>query len=128
MNAIEAPRPPMCTELCSPCRAGPGITPDSTSAIGGIEGRSKVIAAAVQRSGLHWHRSGNISMIQRTSILARRSGRPSLWAQIPLEPAVPIAFTRPIYPYPLQAKYKGRGSPNDAVNFVPVSSDATSKP
>jgi Tannase and feruloyl esterase len=29
-------------------------------------------------------------------------------------------FTRPIYPYPLLAKYKGSGDPSDAASFVPV--------
>jgi feruloyl esterase len=29
------------------------------------------------------------------------------------------AFTRPLFPYPLQAKYKGAGDPNDAANFDP---------
>jgi feruloyl esterase len=40
----------------------------------------------------------------------------------PWNPKIPVAFTRPIYPYPIRAKYKGRGDPNDAANFVPVSS------
>lgn len=31
-----------------------------------------------------------------------------------------IIFTRPVYPYPFQAKYKGSGNPNDAANFVAV--------
>jgi Tannase and feruloyl esterase len=31
-----------------------------------------------------------------------------------------IAFTRPAYPYPLQAKYKGSGDPNKAENFAPA--------
>ena len=35
------------------------------------------------------------------------------------DPNIPVAFTRPIYPYPLRAKYKGTGDPNDASNFVP---------
>jgi feruloyl esterase len=30
-------------------------------------------------------------------------------------------FTRPIYPYPLYAKYKGSGDPNDASSFRPAS-------
>ena len=30
-----------------------------------------------------------------------------------------IKFTRPVYPYPLRAKYKGEGDPNDAGSFVP---------
>jgi Tannase and feruloyl esterase len=38
----------------------------------------------------------------------------------PLEPDVPVTFTRPLYPYPSFAKYKGKGDPNDAGNFAPV--------
>jgi len=33
------------------------------------------------------------------------------------DPASPVAFTRPIYPYPQRAHYKGSGDPNDAANF-----------
>ncbi len=40
--------------------------------------------------------------------------------KMPLDPSIPVAFTRPVYPYPLHAKYKGTGDPNDAANFVPV--------
>lgn len=36
----------------------------------------------------------------------------------PLDPKILVSFTRPIYPYPLYAKYKGVGDPNDASNFV----------
>ncbi|MBL4801591.1 MAG: tannase/feruloyl esterase family alpha/beta hydrolase [Emcibacter sp.] len=32
-----------------------------------------------------------------------------------------VTFTRPVYPYPLMAKYKGSGNPKDAANFGPVS-------
>jgi len=39
---------------------------------------------------------------------------------LPLDPKIPVAFTRPVYPYPVRAIYKGRGDPNDAANFVPV--------
>lgn len=38
----------------------------------------------------------------------------------PLAPSTPISFTRPVYPYPIQAKYKGTGDPNNAANFGPV--------
>jgi len=31
-----------------------------------------------------------------------------------------IAFSRPSFPYPLNAQYSGEGDPNDADNFVPV--------
>ena len=40
--------------------------------------------------------------------------------RFPLAPGTPISFTRPIYPYPLWAKYKGSGDPNRAENFEPV--------
>jgi hypothetical protein len=40
--------------------------------------------------------------------------------KMPLDPSTPVAFTRPVYPYPLHAKYKGTDDPNDAANFVPV--------
>jgi len=43
----------------------------------------------------------------------------------PLDPATPVAFTRPVYPYPLHAKYKGTGDPNDAANFAPVEDTST---
>ena len=32
----------------------------------------------------------------------------------------PTVYTRPIYPYPNVAKYKGTGDPNDAANYEPV--------
>jgi feruloyl esterase len=38
-----------------------------------------------------------------------------------------IAFTRPVYPYPLQAKYKGSGDPNKEESFLPVESDLRRK-
>jgi Tannase and feruloyl esterase len=33
---------------------------------------------------------------------------------------ITFTFTRPVYPYPVRAKYKGKGDPNDAANFRPV--------
>jgi feruloyl esterase len=32
-------------------------------------------------------------------------------------------FTRPIYPYPVRARYRGTGDPNDYRNFLPVDAD-----
>src|SRR4029077_8038294 len=40
--------------------------------------------------------------------------------KFPLDPAIPVTFTRPVYPYPLRAKYKGTGDPNDAGSFEAV--------
>jgi feruloyl esterase len=33
-------------------------------------------------------------------------------------PAAKVKMTRPLCPYPLEAKYKGSGDTNDAANFV----------
>jgi len=41
--------------------------------------------------------------------------------EFPLKPDIPVAFTRPVYPYPLFAKFRGYGDPNDGANFGPVS-------
>jgi Tannase and feruloyl esterase len=52
---------------------------------------------------------------------------PEMWTErgafllrFPLDPAAPVAFTRPLYPYPLHAMYTGRGDPKDAANFTAV--------
>jgi hypothetical protein len=37
----------------------------------------------------------------------------------PLDPAR-VQFTRPVYPFPVRAKYSGRGNPDDAANFGPA--------
>jgi hypothetical protein len=39
---------------------------------------------------------------------------------LPLDPSIPITYARPVYPYPLKAKYKGKGDPNKAESFVAV--------
>jgi hypothetical protein len=40
--------------------------------------------------------------------------------KFPLDPTTPISWTRPIYPYPIVAKYKGTGDSNKAESFGPV--------
>lgn len=40
--------------------------------------------------------------------------------RFPLDPATPVSFTRPVYPYPRIAKYKGSGDPDNAASFVPT--------
>jgi hypothetical protein len=40
--------------------------------------------------------------------------------RFPLDASVPVSFTRPIYPYPMWARYKGSGNPNRAENFEPA--------
>jgi len=47
------------------------------------------------------------------------SGNPYKDIAFPL--AAPLVdFTRPVYPYPIRARYKGTGDPNDAASFLPV--------
>lgn len=41
----------------------------------------------------------------------------------PLDPAIPVQFTRPVYPYPLRAHYLGHGDPDAADSFGPVAPD-----
>jgi feruloyl esterase len=38
---------------------------------------------------------------------------------VPLDPKIPLSFTRPMYPYPQFARYAS-GDPNDAASFRPV--------
>jgi hypothetical protein len=44
----------------------------------------------------------------------------ALALHFPLNPNIPVMFTRPIFPFPTLAKYKGTGDPKDAANFGPV--------
>jgi len=37
----------------------------------------------------------------------------------PLDSNVPVTFTRPVFPYPIKARYNGRGDPNDAMSYGP---------
>ena len=50
---------------------------------------------------------------------AHLTGDASTRYKFPLDPTS-VKFTRPVYPYPLQARYKGTGDPNDAANFHAV--------
>jgi len=42
------------------------------------------------------------------------------WAKFPL-PRERVSFSRPIYPYPLEARYNGTGNPDEAASFHPIS-------
>jgi feruloyl esterase len=45
-----------------------------------------------------------------------------LWTlSFPLDRSIAISFTRPVYPYPARARYRGRGDPTNAANFDSVS-------
>lgn len=43
--------------------------------------------------------------------------------RFPLDPTIPVEFTRPIYPYPFYARYTG-GDPNAAASFRPAGATA----
>lgn len=47
--------------------------------------------------------------------------------RFPLDPAIPVVFTRPIFPYPRYARYTGSGDHNVAANFLPVDPEADSR-
>ncbi|MDY6946855.1 MAG: tannase/feruloyl esterase family alpha/beta hydrolase [Pseudomonadota bacterium] len=52
-------------------------------------------------------------------IAAKLKSRDDRWVKsFPLDPST-IQFTRPVYPYPLRARYQGHGDPNAAENFEP---------
>ena len=40
-------------------------------------------------------------------------------ARSPARPSATV-YTRPVYPYPMVARYLGKGDPNDAANYEPV--------
>ena len=49
-------------------------------------------------------------------IAAHPKEESSLRYKFPLD-GTNVSFSRPVYPYPLRAKYKGTGDPSDAANF-----------
>lgn len=48
------------------------------------------------------------------------SWRDAFYLEFPLRQGTPVQFTRPVFPYPLRAKYKGTGDPNEAASFIAV--------
>jgi feruloyl esterase len=50
----------------------------------------------------------------------RTDHSPMQMPPFPLHPGE-IQFTRPVYPYPIRAQYRGRGDPEDAASFGPSS-------
>ena len=51
---------------------------------------------------------------------------PDLSEGKPRSTEFPIAFTRPVYPYPFYAVYSGAGDPNVAANFLPAKGNPSS--
>jgi hypothetical protein len=49
-----------------------------------------------------------------------KEGYDGFGLKFPLDPTIPVSFSRPVYPYPLRAKYKGAGEASDAGSFGPV--------
>jgi feruloyl esterase len=79
----------------------------------------KMIGAHVDATYLEEHSGVDPRQID-TWVRASRAWTGAFKLKFPLDPDVPVTFTRPFYPYPLLAKYKGSGNPDDAGNFVPV--------
>jgi feruloyl esterase len=67
-----------------------------------------------------WREQGRAPDSLTASRLRKYDGGSSFWPQrTPVDPAN-VAFSRPLYPYPLVARYKGSGDPNAASSFRPV--------
>jgi Tannase and feruloyl esterase len=71
------------------------------------------------------HVSNDYLLAQPSQAEWAQTREEKLWAaafgsRLPLDPSIPVSFTRPIYPYPLRAIYPGHGNPNDAASFVPT--------
>jgi len=71
------------------------------------------LAGAALPSNLPWGSVEDMTPEMRVSVAA-------FFLEFPLDPAIPMDFTRPIYPYPLQAKYRGTGDANSAASFRPA--------
>jgi hypothetical protein len=48
----------------------------------------------------------------------------ALGLEMPLHSNIPVDFTRPVYPYPLYARYSGKGNSRDAGSFRAVAPPA----
>jgi pimeloyl-ACP methyl ester carboxylesterase len=73
----------------------------------------RIVGAHVDTPYLLQHSEDDGSSIKDRIWLA------ALKLPFPLDPAAPVTFTRPAYPYPLLTRYKGSGDPTDAANFGP---------
>jgi hypothetical protein len=60
-----------------------------------------------------------VSLLSADSTTELRNSLAAFTLRLPLAPSVPVTFTRPMYPYPLYAKYAG-GDPNQAESFRPA--------
>jgi hypothetical protein len=68
-----------------------------------------------------WVEQGKPPQVLRAAHLRTPPAVPPFIQVFPLEPADTL-FTRPVFPYPLQARYKGAGDSNDWSNFAPFDS------
>jgi feruloyl esterase len=61
-------------------------------------------------------------LVEHSEVDGERAGAwmGAFMLKFPLDPDVPVKLTRPHYPYPLRAKYKGSGDPNKAESFEAV--------
>ncbi len=67
-----------------------------------------------------WVEQGKPPDVMVGAHLERGFGSAGEWGGIltfPLDRSAPVAFARPIYPWPLYAKYKGKGDPTDPSSF-----------
>lgn len=66
-----------------------------------------------------WVERGQAPDVLVGAHLAGKNSSASVARSYPVDPET-VRFTRPVYPYPLETRYKGAGDPNDAANFEAV--------
>ncbi len=85
------------------CEGGPGAYPADADYLSALEAWVERGQAPDRLVGKHFKGTKEV-----------RFG--SIMVTLP-DPTSPVAFSRPIYPYPLRAHYKGAGDPNEASSF-----------
>jgi feruloyl esterase len=63
-----------------------------------------------------WVEQGTAPNRLHASHLSGDHGVPPMIHMFPVDPTLEV-FSRPVFPYPAQARYSGRGDPMDEMNF-----------
>jgi len=65
-----------------------------------------------------WVESGKAPDVLH-SVHPKRTDLSRSWWGLPLPAAEEVGFARPVYPYPLETHYRGRGDPKDEASYAP---------
>lgn len=94
------------------CGGGPGA--DTVDYLSYLEDWVERGRAPDKMIGAHFDLAG---FMKNNDLKGNENAVLAAWEKFKSDPKN-IQFTRPVYPYPMRAKYRGRGDPNDAANFV----------